>query len=296
MNKFTVSTSAGADLDIDYIVTNNVPMIPMSYVIEEGLNVVTHTHGSGSPEIGMHEFYERISTCAYARSISIPENQFFDHFTSIYSNNNNNNNNKYILHLCLSSQVSGNFQNARLAAYRFNQSHPDAQVIVVDTKQISHGLSLMVQDVVRLRDSGLSLEDAVKWLELNKIYYCTYLTISDPFCLRRSGRAPYLMEFLEEDLGQKPIFKVDHEGKVFPIEKYKSRKETIYRLYELFKRDMRTPATHVIIGHANCKEDAETLRALVEKHTTVSVEMMGPIIGISAGPGSLAICFNGNNR
>ena len=292
MTKFAISVSAGADLDINYVVTHEIRALSMRYVIEEGLNVVTHSYGSGEPEIGLKDFYELIKTCAYARSVSNTEAELFNHFKNIY-----NTNQKHIVHFCLSSAVSGNYQNAKLAAFKFNQQHPEGRVIIVDSKQMSHGLALMVDAAVRMRDQDYNMVDTVEWIEKNKDNFCTFLTIADPFCLRRSGRAPYLLDFLGGDLGMKPIFKVDDEGKVAPVDKTKTRKEAIYRLFELFKANVKDHTGKVFIGHADCREDAETLKNLVEKYASyIHVGFMGPIIGISSGPGALAISYVGNGR
>jgi DegV family protein with EDD domain len=298
MKKFAISCSAGADLDINYVVAHDIQALSMRYLIEEGVQVVTHSYGSGEPELGLHEFYELIKTCAYARSISNSEQEMLNHFTSIYNANSNGAyDNKFIIHFAMLSMVSSNYQNAKVAAFRFNQTHPDGRVVVIDTKQMSHGLAVIIDAAVKLRDDDYTQNDAVEWIEKNKFSFCTYMTINDPFCLRRSGRAPYLLEFLGGDLGMKPIFRIDDEGKVSPIDKHRTRRETIYRLFELFKSNAKSHDGKVFIGHADCKEDAEQLRALIEKYASyIHVGFMGPIIGISSGPGSLAISFVGKAR
>jgi fatty acid-binding protein DegV len=52
----------------------------------------------------------------------------------------------------------------------------------------------------------------------------------------------------------------------------------------------------ILILNADCPEDAERLRTLVEQKLSgaeIMIEHVGPVIGAHAGPGTLALCFIG---
>ena len=58
-------------------------------------------------------------------------------------------------------------------------------------------------------------------------------------------------------------------------------------------------STNVWIAHADCREEAEKLKAEVEKHFPQAhcrIGWVGPIIGMHTGPGMQALLFWGKRR
>ncbi|MBS7304625.1 MAG: DegV family protein, partial [Eubacteriales bacterium] len=58
------------------------------------------------------------------------------------------------------------------------------------------------------------------------------------------------------------------------------------------------PYQHVLVSHSDCPEEAEEFKniiaeALPDKDVEIHVGYIGPIVGASVGPGTLAVYFYG---
>jgi fatty acid-binding protein DegV len=93
---------------------------------------------------------------------------------------------------------------------------------------------------------------------------------------------------------------MDNAGKLIPREKVKGRHAAVKRLFEQLQERMDEKATTFInISQADCRADAEALKALISKNypnVPVRIYSVGAVIGAHSGPGTLALFFLGAPR
>ena len=95
---------------------------------------------------------------------------------------------KPILCICLNSLFSGSYQTARNAAEELREEFPHARVHVMDSRLATVLQGLLVEEAVRLRDMGVTLEAAVAALEPLPMTGRIFFTTDDLEYLRHGGR------------------------------------------------------------------------------------------------------------
>ena len=76
---------------------------------------------------------------------------------------------KDILHLTLSSGISGVYNSAKLAAEELLEQYPERRIVVMDSLAASSGYGLLMDRAADLRDEGRFLEEVRDWLEENRL-------------------------------------------------------------------------------------------------------------------------------
>ncbi len=207
---------------------------------------------------------------------------------------------KDILYIGFSSQLSGTFHCSELAREEILPSYPGRKILLVDTLTISMPLGLLIKKAVELKAAGKSIEETAEWVDSNKQRAQAIFTVDDLAYLKRGGRVTGAQAFFGTLLEVKPVLHVSTEGKLVPLNKVKGRKKALKFLVDALEtrgKDLENELVAII--HADCINDAETLKAQIESRMKVKeilITPVGPVIGSHAGPGTIAVCFMGENR
>ncbi len=207
---------------------------------------------------------------------------------------------KDILYIGFSSQLSGTFHCSELAREEILPSYPGRKILLVDTLTISMPLGLLIKKAVELKAAGKSIEETAEWVENNKQRAQAIFTVDDLAYLKRGGRVTGAQAFFGTLLEVKPVLHVSTEGKLVPLNKVKGRKKALKFLVDSLEargKDLENELVAII--HADCLKDAESLKAQIESRLKVKellITSVGPVIGSHAGPGTIAVCFMGENR
>lgn len=125
--------------------------------------------------------------------------------------------------------------------------------------------------------------------------FCTVESLS---YLKRAGRVSATSAVFGGLLQIKPIIISDTKGQNAAIEKVKGRKNSFERLVQMFAEAYENdPYQRVVVVHADCYDEVLVLKKMVEekladKSVEVEIQKVGPIIGATTGPGTVAIyCF-----
>ena len=118
--------------------------------------------------------------------------------------------------------------------------------------------------------------------------------------LKRGGRVSAATALVGTMLQIKPVLHVDDAGHLINVSKARGRKASIAAL----AKQMETtglPGENdtIFISHGDCREDAETLAAMLKESCGVKnvvIGYVGAVIGSHAGPGTLALFFLGKHR
>ena len=92
---------------------------------------------------------------------------------------------------------------------------------------------------------------------------------------------------------------MNDEGKLIPLKKVLGRNKALIGLVDKMKELADGKAQRVFICHADCEEEARVVAERVTSETGLSditIGCMGPIIGLHAGPGTVALFFMGKQR
>jgi len=192
----------------------------------------------------------------------------------------------------LTSQFSGTYANSVKAAKRI-QHEFGKPVYVVDSKNLSGALGLLVLKAAQAIESGQEASGIVKqleqWVQEAKIF----VSVRDLKYMIKGGRVTKNKGMVAKLLGLNPIVSIDKDGKSLLFGQTFSQQASIRKvLRHIAKISRGKRIWNYVILHAHNQEEADRVSAQMEVITgkkPVSVVNISPVIGMHAGIGSTAI-------
>ena len=207
---------------------------------------------------------------------------------------------KDIVYIGCSSALSGSVNTGKVVADELAEKYPDNKVYVIDSLNSCLGEGLMVIDAAKMKKEGKTAAEVVAYIEANKLKYQQFCAVDDLTYLKRAGRVKASAAFFGNLFGVKPILISNRQGENFAIKKIKGRKNSLDEIINMAKSSIVAPETQTVaVVHADCEKDAEYLKNRIESELGVKevyVNYIGPIIGASAGPGTIAIYCRCNEK
>ena len=204
---------------------------------------------------------------------------------------------KNVLYIACSSALSGSYNFSLMVRDEVLQNHPEAKIICIDSLCSCLGQGLMALDAANMKKEGKTIDEVAAYIEENKLCYHQIATVETLDYLKNAGRVKATSAFFGNIFGVKPIIISDAHGNNYAVKKVKGRKNSIAELVRMLKEIIVEPETQTVyVVHADCLADAEYLKDLIEKEVNVKevrIEYLGPIIGVSTGPGTLGVYAKG---
>ncbi len=293
MSEYIVSCCSTADVSKEHLDKIGVPYASFSYFID-GKEYSDDLFESLSPK----DFYRQIEEGAEPTTTQVSPDAYEKLWEKYLQEG------KDILHITLSSGISGTYQSAVIAKNTIAPNYPERKIEVVDSLSASSGFGLLVTEVKERADSGVSLEDNVKWINENKTKLHHWFFSTDLTSYIRGGRISKVSGFFGTKLNICPLMNVNIEGKLIPREKIRTKKKVIQRTFEKMKEHAQNGADYggkIYISNSYCYEDALELADLIRGHfkslrEDVMINNIGPVIGSHTGIGTVALFFWGDER
>jgi len=201
-----------------------------------------------------------------------------------------------VVYIGCSSALSGSVNTGVVVANELMEKYPN-KVYVVDSLCSCMGEGLMVIDAAKMREEGKSAAEVAAYFEENKLRYLQFCAVENLTYLKRAGRVKASTAFFGKMFGIKPILISNKAGENFAVKKVKGRKPSLDEIFNMAREAARDVKNQEIaLVHADCAADAEYLKGRIEKELqpkALYVNYIGPIIGASAGPGTIAIYLRG---
>lgn len=288
MRDFVILTDSCCDLPADLVAELEVSVLPLSFVMD-GREYFNYPDNR---DIQPKEFYDKLRAGSLGTTSAVSVGAFQEAMSAAVAEG------KDVLCIAFSSALSTTYQSACIAAEDVMIENPGSTVAVVDSLSASLGQGLLVYLAVEKKRQGASLEEVRQYVEEHKGHICQYFTVDDLNHLKRGGRVSATAAFFGTMLQMKPVLHVDAEGRLTAVSKVRGRKASINALLEKMEELVEDPSL-VFISHGDCLEETEALgRAIQEKFgtKTLLINYVGPVIGNHAGPGTIALFFQGKNR
>lgn len=291
--KFTLTCCSTVDLTNEYLEKNNVPYISFKYMIDG-----TEYYDDMGKNISSDKFFKMIEDGAEPVTSQINSERYINFWESFLKKGED------VLHICLSSGLSGSYNSAMLAKSYLEEKYPNAKLYVVDSLGASSGSGLLIKYLIDLRNSETSIEDSYKWAEENKLNIHHWFISTDLTSYRRGGRISSTSFFLGQLLKICPLMNMDYNGKLIPRKKIRTKEKAIKELVNMMESNVNDGLYYqgkCCICHSACIEDAKKVKTLVEDKFTnlkdkVEIYNIGTVIGSHSGPGTVALFFMGNKR
>lgn len=243
-------------------------------------------------------FYQRMTDGAMTKTSQINADEYEEYFAQFLSQG------KDILHLTLSSGISGTFNSANLAKTLLEDKYPDRKIYVIDSLAASSGYGLLVDHLATMRDSGATIDELAAWVEEHKLNLNHWFFSSDLTFFIRGGRISKAAGAVGTVLNICPLMNVDFEGRLIPRYKIRTKKKVIQAIVDKMAEQAEGGTDYsgkCFISHSACEEDAKAVAALVEERFPnlnghVLINSIGTTIGSHTGPGTVALFFWGQKR
>jgi len=293
MTDFILSCCSTADLSKEHFLSRNIHYICFHYELDG----VQYADDLGE-SISFADFYQAMTNGAETRTSQINASEYEEYFETFLKQG------KDILHLTLSSGISGSINSALIAKSILEERYPDRKLYIVDSLAAASGYGLLMDKLADLRDAGMSIDELRDWAESNKNKLQHWFFSSDLTFYIKGGRVSKTSGFVGTLLNICPLLNVNSEGKLIPRQKIRTKKKVI----EAIVKQMETYAQNGIeyngkcyICHSACLEDAQAVAALVESkfpklNGKVLINSIGTTIGSHTGPGTVALFFWGAER
>lgn len=293
MVNYYLSCSSTADLSKEHFEQRDIHYICFHFELA-GQEYLDDMGESVPPDT----LYRRMSEGADTKTSQITISEYEEYFEAMLQSG------KDILHLTLSSGISGTYNSACIARDILAEKYPDRKIYVVDSLAASSGYGLLMETLADMRDSGMELDALHDWAEENKLRLQHWFFSTDLTFYIKGGRISKTSGFIGTVLSICPLLNVDFEGRLIPREKIRTKKKVIERIVEQMEanaQDGTDYAGKCYISQSACMEDAQAVAALVEKrfpklNGKVKIYPIGATIGSHTGPGTVALFFWGKKR
>ncbi|MBO4987892.1 MAG: DegV family protein [Lachnospiraceae bacterium] len=293
MSDFILSCCSTADLSKEHFEKRDIKYIYSHYELDG----VQYPDDLGQT-MPFDKFYQAMADGADTKTSQINADEFEEFFEPYLKEG------KDILHLCLSSGITGVYNSANIAKNILEEKYPERTIYIVDSLAASSGYGLLMDKLADLRDGGMGIDELCKWAEDNKLKMHHWFFTSDLTFFVKGGRVSKTSGFVGNMLNICPLLNVSNEGKLIPRYKIRTKRKvieaTVKRMEELAENRLDYNGK-VYISNSACYEDAKAVADLIESKfpnlaEKVLINSIGTTIGSHTGPGTVALFFWGDER
>ena len=293
MRDYVLSCCSTADLTHEHFESRDIHYICFHYFLDD--KEYPDDLGQSVP---FDQFYDAMSKGADTRTAQVSIGEYVDYFTPFLEQG------KDIVHVSLSSGLSGTVNAARNAALIVKERFPERNVYVVDSMGASSGYGLLMDRAADKRDEGLSAAELAKWVEENRLKVHHWFFSTDLSFYVKGGRVSKTAAFFGGMLDICPLLNMDNLGRLIPRYKIRTKKKVIKAIVDKMEECARDGLNYdgkCYICNSACLADARQVADLVEArfprlNGKVEIYNIGTTIGSHTGPGTVALFFWGSER
>lgn len=293
MSQYVISCCSTADLTRKHFEERDISYICFHFELDG----VPYMDDLGE-SIPFDEFYQKMADGAETKTSQVNAEEFEEYFEPFLKEG------KDILHVCLSSGISGVINSAMIAREELEKKYPDRRIYIVDSLGASSGYGLLMDKLADLRDQGKKVEEVYQWAEEHKLEVHHWFFSTDLTFFIKGGRISRTAGFVGGVLGICPLLNMGEEGTLVPRQKIRTKRKVIRAIVDKMEAnacDGLEYSGKCYISQSACEEDAKAVADLVEKRFPnldgkVEINHVGTTIGSHTGPGTVALFFWGKSR
>lgn len=293
MSEYVLSCCSTADLSAEHFLKRKINYICFHYE----LNGVQYADDLGKT-MPFDQFYAAMANGADTRTSQINTEEFITYFEPFLKEG------KDILHLCLSSGITGVVNSAMLAKEQLSEEYPDRKIYILDSLAASSGYGLLMDKLADLRDEGMGIDELYEWAQANRLRLNHWFFSTDLTFYIKGGRVSKTSGFVGSMLNICPLLNVDYLGRLIPRYKIRTKRKVIQTVVDKMEECLdegRDYSGKCYISQSACYDDARAVADLIEERFPkldgrVLINSIGTTIGAHTGPGTVAVFFWGKER
>jgi DegV family protein with EDD domain len=276
------------------IVTDSTADLPPALAEELGITVVPLYVRFGDEtyrdrvDITEDEFYQRLLNDPIHPSTSQPTPQDFANVYRELSKQADG-----IVSIHISGKLSGTCNSALQAKELVAAECP---VEVVDSEMVSMGLGLLATEAATIANSGKGLQQVVEEVKQSISSTHVWALFDTLKYLALGGRIGKAKALLGTILNIKPLLVVK-DGEMAPASQARTRAKGIGMLYDYVNTV--TDIQDLSVVYSTTPDEAQVLAdriGAIFDRSRIRLARLGPVLGVHAGPGALAVALRGKGR
>ena len=293
MANYVLSCCSTADLTKEHFENRDIHYICFHYKLDG----VDYPDDLGQT-IQFEDFYKKMDEGAETSTSQVNVSEYVEYFSQFLEEG------KDILHVSLSSGISGTYNSAVNAALIARERYPERKIYIVDSLGASSGYGLLMDKLADLRDSGMGIDEVHDWAEEHKLELNHWFFSTDLKFYIKGGRISKTAGTIGTILGICPLLNMDNEGRLIPRAKIRTQRKVIEELVKRMEENAEGGLDYsgkCCISQSACMDAAEEVAKLVEERFPklcgkVEINYVGTTIGSHTGPGTVALFFWGKKR
>ena len=293
-NQYIISTDNCADYMKSAMEKNGIYYIPLKRL--QGEKVFAEVFDS---EKESYAVYDDVKKGVLSTTSQINPNEFEEHFKKILAKEKTGD----IIHISLSSGLSGSHNSCVIAAQELNKTLKGRKIHAFDSLTCSGGQMMLVDKFLELR-ANTNAEKAIETVTAMRDNQVLYFVVDDLHHLKRGGRLSAAKAVIGTILGIKPVVVINKIGKLTLFAKTKGGKRTIEYFMEKMEKDAPEGcadyANMPIITIHTTPNDLHTqlFNTIKQKYPKANLKstIVGPIIGTHVGCGGVGVIFISKTR
>lgn len=228
MAGYVLSCCSTADLSREHMASRDISYVCFHYFLD----------GEGYPDdlgqtMSFEEFYRRMAEGAETKTAQVNVYEYLEYFSAMLEKGQD------ILHVCLSSGLSGTYNSAMSAAQIARERYPERKIYIVDSLGASSGYGLLMDTLADLRDGGMDIDTLRDWTEEHKLELHHWFFSTDLSFYVKGGRISKTAGAVGTILGICPLLNMDALGHLVPREKIRSKKRVITEIVKRMEQNAR---------------------------------------------------------
>lgn len=275
--KVKISADSTCDLSQELLEKYQVTIAPLSVIIDGD------SHKDGV-DVTPENIFRAVDLGKKVQTAAVNQFEYEELFGNLLKEND------AVVHFCISREMSSCYSDACEAARKLGN------VYVVDSRNLSTGIGLLVLEACELAAMGKSAEEIFNTIEARKEKVVATFVVQDIGYLYRGGRCSGLEALGAKMLKIRPSIVV-HDGKMSPGKKYRGSYEHYLKHYirDVLKETEDVDYKRIFITHSPCEDGMTEFAADCVREYGHFREILdttaGGTICVHCGPNTLGILF-----
>jgi DegV family protein with EDD domain len=290
---YVLSCCSTADLSKEHFEARGIHYVCFHYALDG----VEYPDDLGQ-SMPFDEFYAKMAAGADTRTSQVSITEYVEHFSRFLEQGLD------VIHVCLSSGISGTINSAQNAALIVRERYPERKIYIIDSLGASSGYGLLMDGAADRRDEGLSVDECARWIEDNRLKLHHWFFSTDLSFYVKGGRISKTAAIFGGLLEICPLLNMDDQGRLIPRYKIRTKKRVIRECVRKMEEHARGGHDYdgkCYISMSACLPEARAVADLVEEKFPkldgkVVINSVGTTIGSHTGPGTVALFFWGDER
>lgn len=277
--RIAILIDSGCDVPSHLVEKYNMYVLPLKIIYKDGEYL-------DGVDITAKEVYENLTT--EIPTTSLPSGgDIHAMFNKIKSDGY-----EKVLAVCISSGLSGTYNNIRLLANEYE----GLDIFVLDTKNIAIASGFSAIQAAEYIKDGMDWDTLINTVSKNIIKSKIFFYVDTLEYLKKGGRIGLVASVLGSALKLKPIISCNEDGIYYTLAKVLGKKRALNRAIDLAMNFAKTAERYnIAIVHGDAKKEAnrikENMLPLLPNCNIFTDGQISPALGVHTGPGTIGIAI-----